>query len=461
MRELLKRNPIPFLLSDENIDEAVHQVKINKGAPGPDGMKASILPEWMAENRQGLKQSIAGKSYKPEPVRRVYIPKANGKKRPLGIPNVKDRAVQQMAAQLLEKVFEPVFSPYSYGFCPYRNAQGAVLQAIEYLNEGYEWVIDFDIEKFFDRVNHDKLISCIRKEINDSTFLHLIRGFLKAGVMENGVKVKTEEGTPQGGPISPILANIYLTELDRELESRGLHFVRYADDFLIFVRSEPAAQRVMNSVSKWIKAKLLLNVSAEKTKVVRPTKSKFLGFTFMKSSSEKKWICRPHNDSKRKLVEKTKEILCRRRAVNISLNKLEWKLALTVRGWINYYKIGAMKTFIDEYGQWMRHKVRVVILKKWKNRSTILKNLLKIRRHRPAYFKNAKVKQKILKFRDDEVFAQCYTRCGWYRLAGNSLVNYILHPVVLGTQVPRRYGLIDPLNYYLGKPELYKWEPQK
>ena len=273
-------DPLSHMLSEDNVERAVEAVMANKGVPGPDGMKTTELDQWMAENKYQLIQDIRNKTYKPQPVRRVYIPKANGKKRPLGIPNVVDRAVQQMAAQTLQICFEPLFSPFSYGFRPRRKAQDAVNQALVYLNEGYEWIIDFDIEKFFDRVNHDKLISCVRKEINNDVILHLIRKFLKAGVMEDGVKVKTAEGTPQGGPMSPILANIYLTELDRELDKRGLRYVHYADDFLILTKSEAAANRVMESVSRWIHNKLFLNVSAEKIKVVRLIKSIFRNSRF-------------------------------------------------------------------------------------------------------------------------------------------------------------------------------------
>lgn len=452
-------DPLSHMLSEDNVERAVEAVMANKGVPGPDGMKTTELDQWMAENKYQLIQDIRNKTYKPQPVRRVYIPKANGKKRPLGIPNVVDRAVQQMAAQTLQICFEPLFSPFSYGFRPRRKAQDAVNQALVYLNEGYEWIIDFDIEKFFDRVNHDKLISCVRKEINNDVILHLIRKFLKAGVMEDGVKVKTAEGTPQGGPMSPILANIYLTELDRELDKRGLRYVHYADDFLILTKSEAAANRVMESVSRWIHNKLFLNVSAEKTKVVRPTKSKFLGFTFWKDKGT--WKCRPHSDSQRKLTSKIKDKLVRCKAIHKSQNDLEWELSLILRGWINYYRIGSMKSFLTRIGMWLRHKYRVVILKRWKNRRTIYENLVKIRDRLVDYFILADLKPEIARsiqrrLTNERIYAQCFTRCGWYRLANNDVVNSILHPVVLGAQVNKRYGLIDPLALYEGRDEIYR-----
>lgn len=452
-------SPLDYMLTDGNIDEAIKAVRSNKGAPGPDGMKTTELSQWIEDNRDELKYAIFNRDYEPEPVRRVYIPKANGKQRPLGIPNVVDRVVQQMTAQTLQILFEPVFSQYSYGFRPGRSAHDAMRQSLAYLNEGYEWIIDFDIEKFFDKVNHDKLISCVRKVVNDSTILNLIRKFLKAGVMEDRVKINTEEGTPQGGPISPILANIYLNELDSELENRGLRYVRYADDFLIFVKSDVAANRVMESVSRWIKRKLFLNVSAEKTKVVRPTKSKFLGFTFWKDQNG--WKCIPHPDSKKKLRESVKKLLCRRTAIHIDPKDLDWKLALIIRGWVNYYRIGSIKTFLREFGEWLRHKYRVVTLKRWKRRSTICRKLKQIRNSLPKYFAKAGMNPRrantfLKRLTDERIFAQCFTRCGWYRLANNDVVNGILHPVVLATQTNGRYGLIDPLRLYEGKPEIFR-----
>ena len=271
---------IDRILSDENIKAAIHAVKSNKGAPGIDKMPVDALELYFAEHGEEIKEQIRAKKYKPQPVRRVYIPKANGKMRPLGIPTVVDRVIQQAIAQILSRGYERYFSEYSHGFRPNRSCHTAMEQALAYLNSGYEWVIDLDIEKYFDTVNHDKLISILRERINDAPALHLIRSFLKAGVMEDGLVSPTEDGVPQGGPLSPVLSNVYLDKLDKELEERGLHFVRYADDCNIFVKSEKAADRVMASVSSWLERKLRLKVSATKTKVVRPKDSSFLGFSF-------------------------------------------------------------------------------------------------------------------------------------------------------------------------------------
>ncbi len=280
------------ILSKDNLNRAYKKVKANKGASGVDNQSVEELGSYLKEHGQQIIDDLKKRKYFPKPVRRVYIPKPSGKKRPLGIPTVLDRMIQQAIAQPISDIYESEFSESSFGFRPNRSCHDAIKQALEYLNEGYEWVVDLDIERFFDKVNHDKLIQVLREQVNDSDVLNLIRKYLKAGVMENGLEKATSTGVPQGGPLSVILSNVYLDKLDKELEERGLRFVRYADDVLIFVRSEAAANRVMKSISDWIERKLFLQVNATKSKVCRPMRSKYLGFTFLKQ--ERKWKGKTH-----------------------------------------------------------------------------------------------------------------------------------------------------------------------
>ncbi len=437
-KEMQQVELIDRILSEENIKAAIHAVKSNKGAPGIDKMAVEALDEYFAKHGGEIKEQIRAKQYKPQPVRRVYIPKANGKQRPLGIPTVVDRVIQQATAQILSLGYERYFSGHSHGFRPNRSCHTAMEQALEYLNAGCEWVIDLDIEKYFDTVNHDKLISILRERINDAPTLHLIRSFLKAGVMEEGLVSPTDEGVPQGGPLSPVLSNVYLDKLDKELEGRGLNFVRYADDCNIFVRSEMAADRVMGSVSRWLERKLRLKVNATKTKVVRPTGSNFLGFTFWKSSEG--WKPRPLAERKARLCGKVKEILCRKRAAARPLGYTFTKLNQVLRGWINYFRIGSMKGWLkNEFGPWMRHKVRVVILKQWKKPKTIYKNLMKLNK---AFGCN---------MTHEDIFKVANSRLGLYRRSGMNVVNFLLSQKVLAipNKKENRPGLVDPLAYYL------------
>ena len=427
-----------WILDDENISAAIHAVQSNKGAPGIDKMPVGVLKSYFAEHGEEIKDQIRSKRYQPQPVRRVYIPKANGKMRPLGIPVVVDRVIQQAVAQVLSRGYERYFSEYSYGFRVNRDCHMAIEKALEYLNKGCEWVVDLDIEKYFDTVNHDKLISILRERINDAPTLHLIRSFLKAGVMEEGLVSPTEEGVPQGGPLSPVLSNVYLDKLDKELEGRGLCFVRYADDCNIFVRSEKAANRVMASVTSWLERKLRLKVSTTKTKVVRPNDSAFLGFTFWKSKEG--WKPRPLEARKDKLRKKIQEILCRRRAAAQPLGYVFTKLNQVLRGWINYFRIGSMKKWLkEELGPWLRHKVRVVLLKQWKKPRTIYKNLMKLHRYLKSNIPPARI------------LGVANARQGWYRRANLPIVNFLITPEILSTpnKKENRPGLVDPLAYYL------------
>ena len=426
---------IEKILSEENLNEAIKRVKANKGACGIDKMSVSELDEYLRKHKEEIISSIMNMTYKPQPVRRVYIPKPNGKKRPLGIPTAVDRVVQQATAQVLSQIYDESFSDNSYGFRPKRSAHDAIDKVLNYLNEGCEWVIDLDIEKYFDTVNHDKLISILREKVNDKTTLHLIRSFLRAGVMEKGLTSPTEIGVPQGGPLSPILSNIYLDKFDKELEERGLRFVRYADDCNIFVKSEMSANRVMKSVTSWLERKLFLKVSATKTKVVRPTKSNFLGFTFWKDSIG--WKCKPSEDRKAKLYAKSKEILKRKVAAAEPLSYIFTKVNQIVKGWINYFRIGSMKTFITEFGQWLRHKIRVIIIKQWKIPERIYINLQRVNKR----FK--------CNFNEEDIYKVANSRLGLYRQCGMNVINFILSPTVLAIRKANRPGLVNPLEYYL------------
>ena len=426
---------IEKILSEENLNEAVKRVKTNKGACGIDKMPVGELEEYFRKHKEEIISSIMNMTYKPQPVKRVYIPKPNGKKRPLGIPTAVDRVVQQATAQVLSQIYDESFSDNSYGFRPKRSAHDAIDKVLNYLNEGCEWVIDLDIEKYFDTVNHDKLISILREKVNDKTTLHLIRSFLRAGVMEKGLTSPTEIGVPQGGPLSPILSNVYLDKFDKELEERGLRFVRYADDCDIFVKSEMSANRVMKSVTSWLERKLFLKVSATKTKVVRPTKSNFLGFTFWKDSIG--WKCKPCKDRKEKLYTKIKEILKRKVAAAEPLSYIFTKVNQIVKGWINYFHIGSMKTFITEFGQWLRHKIRVIIIKQWKIPERIYINLQRINKR----FK--------CNFNEEDIYKVANSRLGIYRQCGMNVINFILSPTVLAIRKANRPGLVNPLEYYL------------
>lgn len=437
MEEEQQMKLIEEILSEENLKEAIHRVKINKGASGVDKMSVNQIETYFYEHKDKIIESIMNKTYKPQPVRRVYIPKANGKLRPLGIPTVIDRVIQQSIAQKLSPIYEEIFSDYSYGFRPNRDCHGAMMQVLEYLNQGFEWVIDLDIEKYFDTVNHDKLISILREKVNDSHTLHLIRKFLQAGDMDNGLFSSTAIGVPQGGPLSPILSNIYLDKFDKELELRGLRFVRYADDCNIFVKSEVAANRVMKSITSWLERKLFLKVSTTKTKINRPNNSNFLGFTFWKNKN--KWQCKPGNDRKIRLYEKIKVVLKRKHAVSKPLGITFTKLNQIIKGWINYFKIGSMKQFLEKFGQWLRHKVRVIIIKQWKIPSRINTNLQRLNK---AFKCNLD---------DESIYKVANSRLGWYRRSGMDVVNYSLSPKVLeiANKKKGRPGLVNPLNYYL------------
>ena len=426
---------IEVIISKENLNRAYKKVVSNKGTSGIDEMTVKELGNYIREHKNEIISSLRNRTYMPKPVRRVYIPKSNGKKRPLGIPTVLDRTIQQAIAQPISDIYENIFSDYSYGFRPNRSCHDAIKQARIYLNQGNEWVIDIDIEQFFDKVNHDKLIQILREQVNDSTTLNLIRKYLRAGVMENGIEKATKTGVPQGGPLSVILSNIYLDKLDKELEERGLRFTRYADDVLIFTKSEKAANRVMNSITKWLEKKLFLKVNATKTKVVKPIRSKYLGFTFIKHGGE--WKVRPTNEKKKALKDKLCEYLKRNKAVARPLAVTIKRVNEILRGWINYFRIGIMKNFMIELGKWLRHKIRVIVIKQWKRPRTIYRNLMYLNRK----YRNG--------FSHDDIFKVANSRLGWYKRSSMNVVNFIISKELLETKIKDGVGLLNPLSYYL------------
>ena len=351
------------ILNPENLNKAYKKVYQNKGASGVDGITVEEIADYIKDNKERITNQIRKRRYKPQPVRRVQIPKENGKKRNLGIPTVMDRIIQQAMVQVISPIFEEQFNDNSYGFRPGRSCEQAVIKALEYLNDGYDWIVDIDLEKFFDTVNQDRLITIIRRTIKDGDVVSLIRKYLSAGVMENGVLKPTEQGTPQGGNLSPLLSNIMLNELDKELEARGLNFVRYADDCIILVKSEKAADRVLSSITKYIEKKLGLKVNAEKSKVTRPTKTKYLGFSFWATKGGK-WKPKPHIKSYQKLKRKLKQLTDR--SWSISLDNRIKQINYLVRGWVNYFRIANMKSAITEIDKHLRTRIRVIIWKQWK-----------------------------------------------------------------------------------------------
>lgn len=359
MSELLEK-----ILEKKNMNEAYKKVCANKGAGGVDGMELEELDGFIRKNWNSIREQIRGRSYKPQPVRRVEIPKPNGSKRKLGIPTVMDRVIQQGIAQIISPMCEPLFSDHSYGFRPNRSCEMAIKDMLMFLNEGYEWIVDIDLEKFFDNVPQDKLMSLVPNIINDGDTESLIRKYLKAGVMVQGRYEKTEQGTPQGGNLSPLLSNIMLNELDKELERRGLGFVRYADDCVIAVRSEASAKRVMYSITDWIERKLGLKVNADKTHITRPMNLKYLGFGFWKDSKTKEWKCRPHKDSVQKFKRTLKKLTERRKSMAFAERVKQ--LNRVIRGWINYFAIGRMKTAMTDIDAHLRTRLRVIIWKQWK-----------------------------------------------------------------------------------------------
>lgn len=350
------------ILSKENLEEAKRKVMSNKGSSGVDRMKTSDLPEYIEKHGEELCEAIRRRRYRPLPVRRVEIPKDDGSKRNLGVPAVKDRWIEQAVCQVLTPIFEKEFSESSYGFRPGRKAEQAVIKALEFMNDGYDWIVDLDLSKFFDNVNQDILMILVHKVIKDPDTESLVRRFLQGGVLIEGSYEETKIGTAQGSPISPLLANIYLNEFDKELESRELHFIRYADDCIICVKSEMAANRVMNSVTKWLREHLRVEVNATKTKVAKPKDIKYLGFSFY--LKEGKWKPKPHIKSVKKLEYKLKPLL--KRNWGVSMEYRMKKINEVTRGWINYYRIADMKGIMVRIDSKIRLHIRMCYWKQWK-----------------------------------------------------------------------------------------------
>ena len=363
------------VLDWENTQQAMKRVCANKGASGVDGMEVEELKQYMYDHWKEIEQAIRERRYKPQPVERVEIPKENGGVRKLGIPTVVDRTIQQAIAQVLTPIFEKQFSENSYGFRPGRNCEQAIWKLLEYFNDGSIWIVDIDLEKFFDTVPQDRLMSIINRTIHDGDTESLIRKYLQAGVMVNGEYEETLTGTPQGGNLSPLLSNIMLNELDKELEARGLKFTRYADDCVIVVGSSAAAKRVMYSITDWIERKLGLKVNAEKTCITKPTKLKYLGFGFWKDAGGN-WRARPHGKSMVKFERKLKR-LCRR-SWSVDMDYRLKKLNEVIRGWINYFSLADMKKAMTGIDEHLRTMLRVIIWKQWKVPSKRKWGLLKL-----------------------------------------------------------------------------------
>ena len=357
-----------------NMQTALKRVESNQGAAGIDGMEVQDLHGYLKEHWLEVREALESGKYRPSPVRRVEIPKPEGGVRQLGIPTVLDRLLQQAIAQVLTPMFEAAFSPHSYGFRPGRSAHQAVQQAQAYIREGNEWVVDIDLEKFFDRVNHDLLMARVARVVKDKRVLKLIRAYLNSGVMVNGVVMETEEGTPQGGPLSPLLSNIMLNDLDRELEERGHKFVRYADDCNIYVKTQRAGERVLEGVKQFLEKKLKLRVNPKKSKVEKATKAKFLGFSFFRRKGE---LCiRIATRTKERFMEKIRSLT--RRTRTGKLEDIVQDVNRYTQGWMGYYRLAATPSVYEQLDEWTRRRLRQLLWKRWKQGATRLRELVRL-----------------------------------------------------------------------------------
>ena len=417
------------ILSRENLNAAYLQVVRNKGAAGVDGMEYTELQKYLSENGENIKEQLRMRKYRPQPVRRVEIPKADGGVRKLGVPTVTDRFIQQAIAQVLTPIFEEQFHNHSYGFRPNRCAQQAVIKALEMMNDGHSWIVDIDLERFFDTVDHDKLMTIIGRTIKDGDVISIIRKFLVSGIMVDGEYEDSIIGTPQGGNLSPLLANIMLNELDREMEARGLDFVRYADDCIIMVGSRQAAERVMKSITRYIEEKLGLKVNASKSKIDKPKGVKYLGFGFYYDSFAKEYRAKPHAKSIEKFKAKMKKLT--RRSWGVDNAYKVRKLNELIRGWINYFKIGSMKGLCEKLDANIRYRMRMCIWKHWKTPRNRAKNLIKLGISR---------------------------KYAWSTAYSGARIAYVCQRGAMNIAVTKerltRFGLVSMLDYYVERRSL-------
>ena len=372
-KEDTKNELIEKILHRDNLNEAFKRVKSNKGSAGIDGITTEELLEHLKENKDKILGQIRARKYKPKPVKRVQIPKSNGKKRNLGIPTTTDRVIQQAIAQVLSPIYEKKFSENSYGFRPNRSAHDALKRIKEIADEGNTWVVDLDLEKYFDTVNQSKLIQILSEEIKDGDVISLIHKYLKSGIMIDGIKVNSDKGVPQGGPLSPLLANIYLNEADQELEKWGYKFVRYADDMLIFARNRKAAERYYKRVKKLLEGKLKLKVNEEKTSIRKLSQTKYLGYGFYHNNGTQLKV---HKESLKKLKAKLKAVTSRSNALGYRQRRI--KINQIVRGWIQYFKLANMRNHLQKLDEWLRRRIRMCAWKSWKKIKTKFTNLVKL-----------------------------------------------------------------------------------
>ena len=371
------RDLMEEILDRDNLNKAYKRVKTNKGAPGIDGMTVEEALPWLKEHQKELLDSIRGGWFKPNPVRRKEIPKPDGGIRKLGIPTVIDRIVQQAVAQVLTPIYEPLFIDGSYGYRPNRSAQMAVEKVKEYAEQGYGYAVQLDLSKYFDTLNHAMLINILRRTIKEERVIQLIKRYLKSGVLENGMCVKTEEGSPQGGPLSPLLANIYLNEFDQEFERRGVKVIRYADDIVLLAKSKRATERLLETSTRYLEDKMKLTVNKEKSKAVSVgaiRNFKFLGFALGRGKNG--YFVRVHAKSLKKAKQKLKELTSRSqgRRLEYVLNNI--KVYMT--GWLTYYRIASMKRTMETWNGWLRRRIRMYIWKQWKKPKTRVENLIKL-----------------------------------------------------------------------------------